>query len=134
MKFHTTIGGEILSNSRLPILQLARQIALSHHERWDGTGYPRGIAGETIPLPGRIAAVADVFDALTHARCYKGAWPFEKAITTIRQESGRHFDPNIVQAFLRVHESGGLSNLAKHVTGHWDDLPISRHALIESTR
>jgi putative two-component system response regulator len=134
MKSHTTIGGEILSNSPLPILQLAHQIALSHHERWDGKGYPRGIAGEAIPLPGRIAAVADVFDALIHARPYKEAWPFEKAVTTIQNESGRHFDPRIVQAFLGIQRSGGLGNLAEQMAAHRDDRHKSRNALIESIR
>jgi len=135
MKSHTTIGGEILGRSRFPILQLARQIALSHHERWDGLGYPQGIAGDMIPLPGRITAVADVFDVLTHARPYKGAWPAEKALVTIRQESGRHFDPTMVTAFLKIIKAGGLGELAERVNSQAEaDSPRSRIALIESIR
>ena len=134
MKAHTIIGGEILSDSQLPILQLARQIALSHHERWDGMGYPKGIARETIPLPGRIAAVADVFDALVHARPYKAAWSFEDAIAAIRQESARHFDPEVVQAFLQIQSSRGLSNLEEQVAAYSNDWPKSRNVLIESIR
>ena len=134
MKSHTTVGGEILGRSPLPILQLARQVALSHHERWDGSGYPQAIAGEMIPLTARIVAVVDVFDALTHARPYKEAWPVEKAIDTIKKESGRHFDPTLVEAFLRILKSGGLSNLAEKISGKWDDRPKSRDALIESIR
>jgi len=134
MKSHTTIGGEILGRSKFPILQLARQIALSHHERWDGLGYPQGIAGDRIPLPGRITAVADVFDALTHARPYKEAWPVEKALATIRQESGRHFDPTLVAAFLKIMSAGGLSQLAERISAQSDDWPKSRIALIESIR
>jgi putative two-component system response regulator len=134
MKSHTTIGGEILGRSRFPILQLARQIALSHHERWDGLGYPQGIAGYMIPLPGRITAVADVFDALTHARPYKEAWPVEKAMATIRQESGRHFDPTLVTAFVDIMNAGGLGQLAERISAQSEDWPKSRVALIESIR
>jgi len=134
MKSHTTIGGEILGRSRFPILQLARQIALSHHERWDGLGYPQGHSGEMIPLPGRIVAVADVFDALTHARPYKEAWPVEKAVTTIRQEAARHFDPKLVEVFLTILKSGGLAALADRINELSDDMPKSRNALIESIR
>ena len=101
MQSHTTIGREILGGSKFSILQLASQIALSHHERWDGLGYPQRIAGEMIPLAARITAVADVFDALTHARTYKEAWPLEKAAETIQKESGRHFDPNSLTLLWR---------------------------------
>jgi putative two-component system response regulator len=134
MKSHTSIGGEILGRSPLPVLQLARQIALSHHERWDGSGYPQGIAGESIPLAARIAAVADVFDALTYARPYKEAWTIEKAIDTIRRESGRHFDPMLGEAFLRILGSGALGTLAERVNAQWQDWPTSHNALIESIR
>ena len=134
MKSHTTIGGEILGRSRFPILQLARQIAISHHERWDGLGYPQGHSGEMIPLPGRIAAIADVFDALTHARPYKEAWPIEKAVATIQQEAGRHFDPKVVEVFRAVLKSGGLAALAERINELSDDMPKSRNALIESIR
>jgi hypothetical protein len=81
------------------LLQLAEQIATSHHERWDGTGYPAGLAGEAIPLAGRIVAVADVFDALTHERPYKQAWPVDRAVAEVVASSGTHFDPSLVVAF-----------------------------------
>ena len=101
MKSHTLLGGLILDGCD-PLLQVASQIAVSHHERWDGSGYPQGLAGDTIPLPARIAAIADVFDALTHARPYKKAWNLRKAVELIEQESGRQFDPNLVAAFLSI--------------------------------
>ncbi|HEX6940827.1 MAG TPA: HD domain-containing phosphohydrolase [Longimicrobiales bacterium] len=101
MKTHTTIGARILSGSRSPMLQIAREIALTHHERWDGRGYA-GLVGAAIPLSGRIVAVADTFDALTHKRPYKAAWPRERAIAVIDRERGRQFDAEVVDAFLRV--------------------------------
>jgi len=103
VKTHTTIGARILSGSRFPILRLAEEIAFSHHERWDGEGYAR-IPGDSIPLPGRIVAIADVFDALTQRRPYKDAWPVDKAIDEIEQQRGRQFDPKLVEAFLRIIE------------------------------
>jgi putative two-component system response regulator len=109
MKTHSAIGAHILGGSSDPVLQMAEVIALCHHERWDGTGYPRGLRGEEIPLSGRIVAVADVFDALTHERPYKKAWPVEQAVEEIEQQSERHFDPRIVEAFLTVRE--GLSGI-----------------------
>jgi putative two-component system response regulator len=102
MKTHTTSGAKILSGGRFPLLQMAEEIALTHHERWDGTGYTLSLQGETIPIAGRIVAVADVFDALTHERPYKKAWPREQAIEEIQRQSGRQFDPRIVEAFLKV--------------------------------
>jgi putative two-component system response regulator len=101
VKTHTTIGARILSGSRFDLLQLAEQIARCHHERWDGSGY-EGLAGENIPLPGRIVAVADVFDALTQKRPYKAAWPITEAVAEIERQRYRQFDPTIVDAFLRV--------------------------------
>lgn len=103
VKQHTTIGARILSGSRFPILRLAEEIAFSHHERWDGNGYA-GMTRESIPLAGRIVAVADVFDALTQKRPYKTAWPLEEAIAEIDRERSRQFDPMLVDAFLRVIE------------------------------
>lgn len=100
MQSHAEIGADILSDDDTDVLVLARSIALSHHERWDGSGYPRGLAGEAIPQEGRIVAVADVFDALTSRRPYKDAWPVDEAVTYIRQQAGRHFDPAIVPVFL----------------------------------
>jgi putative two-component system response regulator len=104
MQTHATVGTRILRGSRAPVLQLAEQIALCHHERWDGTGYPTGTRGESIPLAARIVAVADVFDALTHDRPYKAAWPASDAIAEIRRQSGIQFDPLLVEAFLSETE------------------------------
>ncbi len=103
VKTHTTIGARILSGSRFPILRLAEEIAFSHHERWDGDGYA-GMSGDKIPLPGRIVAVADVFDALTQQRPYKAAWPIADAMGEIDRQRGRQFDPSLVDAFLRIIE------------------------------
>jgi putative two-component system response regulator len=94
-----------------PELRLAAEIALTHHERWDGRGYPAGLAGEEIPLAGRIVAVADVFDALIHERPYKAAWAVPQAITEIRTGAGTQFDPAVVTAFLAVVE-GSLRSAA----------------------
>ena len=103
VKTHTTIGARILSGSRFGVLRLAEEIAFSHHERWDGDGYV-GIRQDQIPLAGRIVAVADVFDALTQKRPYKAAWPIVEAIAEIERQRTRQFDPEIVDAFLRVIE------------------------------
>jgi putative two-component system response regulator len=99
MKSHTLIGGEILAGSTWPVLKLAEEIALSHHERWDGTGYPDGKVEDEIPVSGRIVIVADNFDALTHTRPYAQAWEPDKAAAEIRRQSGQHFDPEVVEAF-----------------------------------
>ena len=100
MQSHTWIGHSILCGSDMPLLDLAAEIALTHHERWDGSGYPRGLKGEEIPLAGRVVAVADVFDALLSKRPYKESWSPEAVETFLRQESARHFDPRLVAAFL----------------------------------
>ncbi|MFA4029834.1 MAG: hypothetical protein GDYSWBUE_001143 [Candidatus Fervidibacterota bacterium] len=100
MKRHTVWGAEILSGSRSQLLETARVIALTHHEKWDGSGYPHGLSGEEIPLFGRICAIADVFDALTSERVYKPAYPNERAFSIINEERGRHFDPQVVDAFF----------------------------------
>lgn len=102
MKTHTTIGYSILSKSDTPLFEMASEIALFHHERWDGTGYPKGLEGNEIPESARIIAVADVFDALTMKRPYKEAWSVSKAIKEIKKESGTHFDPKIVNTFIAV--------------------------------
>jgi CHASE2 domain-containing sensor protein len=99
---HTTLGAELLGGSRSPLVQLAEVIALTHHERWDGSGYPAGLAGEAIPLAGRICAVCDVFDALVSDRPYKRAWSVEEAREELRAQSGRHFDPRLVELFLAL--------------------------------
>jgi len=101
MQCHTTIGARIIENhSRL--LETARLVALTHHERWDGTGYPFGLREAEIPFEGRIVAVADVFDALTSDRPYKEAWSIEKALALIEREQGKHFDPALVEIFLEL--------------------------------
>ena len=102
MKTHTTIGAELLSGSDSKFLQLGEKIALSHHEKWDGSGYPKGIKGEKIPLSGRICGLCDVFDALTSKRPYKKAWPANDALDEIKKGSGSHFDPAIVDCFFRI--------------------------------
>jgi putative two-component system response regulator len=99
MKQHTVIGARLLANSQSPILQMGERIALTHHEKWDGTGYPNHLEGEDIPLVGRICAVADVFDALSSKRCYKDPWPLEKTLQEIRSLAGIHFDPRLVEMF-----------------------------------
>jgi putative two-component system response regulator len=99
IKTHTTLGAKMLSGSDSVFLKMAETIALNHHEKWDGKGYPRGISGEEIPLVGRICAIADVFDALSSARPYKEAWTFEKAMAEITRLKGTHFDPKLVEAF-----------------------------------
>jgi putative two-component system response regulator len=111
MKEHTTIGAEMLSGSSSPLMRLAEEIASSHHERWDGKGYPRGLAGRDIPLSGRIVAVADVFDALTHERPYKDAWHFERVINELCDMRGSQFDPKVVNAFLKIIKDGKLVGL-----------------------
>ena len=102
MKLHAVAGYDILRDSESPLLQRGAEIALSHHERFDGTGYPFGLADEQIPLSGRIAAICDVFDALLSKRPYKDAWPVADVVEYIEQESGRHFDPRVVAAFKQV--------------------------------
>ncbi len=101
MKQHTVIGHSILSNSDSRYMKMGAVIALNHHEKYDGSGYPSGLSGEEIPLVARIVAVADVFDALMSERPYKKAWPLEDALQLLSDESGRHFDPQCVDAFLR---------------------------------
>ena len=101
MQTHTALGAKMLSGGQFALMQLAEEIAFTHHERWDGTGY-LGLHGEAIPVAGRIVAVADVFDALTNERPYKKAWPHNEAIEEIQRQSGRQFDPRVVQAFLEI--------------------------------
>ncbi|CAG0967236.1 partial Cyclic di-GMP phosphodiesterase response regulator RpfG, partial [Anaerolineae bacterium] len=101
MRQHAEIGYEILKDSVSPLLRTAALVAWTHHEKFDGSGYPRGLAGENIPLYGRIVAVADVFDALTSARPYKLAWEVDRALDFLREGRGSHFDPACVDAFLQ---------------------------------
>ncbi|MES2296478.1 MAG: HD domain-containing phosphohydrolase [Pseudomonadota bacterium] len=100
MQSHATIGGDIIGEQAGGMLGMARNIALTHHEKWDGGGYPLGLAGETIPLEGRIVAIADVFDALTSVRPYKKAWSVEDAVIYLQEQKGRHFEAALVELFL----------------------------------
>jgi putative two-component system response regulator len=102
MKTHTTIGARILSGGKSSFVRMAEEIAWSHHERWDGSGYPRGLAGEAIPLASRLVSVADVFDALTHDRPHRKAWPLREVLVEIEHGSGRRFDPQVTRAFSRL--------------------------------
>jgi putative two-component system response regulator len=100
MRSHATIGAAIIGEHGGGMLALARSIALTHHEKWDGSGYPNGLAGEAIPLEGRIVAIADVFDALTSKRPYKAAWSEEQALDYLQKQKGQHFDPALVDLFI----------------------------------
>lgn len=108
MRTHTTIGARILSGGKSAVIRMAEEIAWNHHERWDGTGYPRGMAGEAIPLVARLVSVADVFDALTHDRPYRKAWPLSDVLAEIEGGTGRHFDPRVAEAFLEMAVGGSL--------------------------
>jgi len=99
MKTHTTIGAKILKGHDSDLLQAALSIAMTHHEKWDGTGYPLGLSRQDIPLHGRIVAIADVFDALTSVRPYKEAWPVSKAVEVMERDTGTHFDPMLIKTF-----------------------------------
>ncbi len=122
MRTHAAKGYEILQGSKSALLDVAALIALTHHEKWDGTGYPRGLKGEEIPILGRIVAVADVFDALTTERPYKKAWEIEKAVEFLREGSGTHFDPACVDAFL-----GRLDEALRIRERFQDDAPHAAH-------
>jgi putative two-component system response regulator len=120
MKTHSRLGFELLSGSESVVLQAAASIAIGHHEKYDGSGYPYGVAGEAIPLFGRIVAVADVFDALTSERPYKKAWTFDQAVSFLREGAGRHFDAACVEAFLvRMDDV-----LAIHARFQDEDAPV----------
>jgi cyclic di-GMP phosphodiesterase len=112
MREHASRGAEILGGGRSELLKTAEQIAASHHERWDGNGYPHGLRAEEIPLPARIVAVADAFDALTHVRPYKEAWSVEEAMAEIELERGAQFDPRVVDALQRLQDVQGLLSRA----------------------
>lgn len=102
METHVAIGADILAGAETELLEVARIIALTHHEKWDGSGYPNRLAGEVIPLEGRITAIADVFDALTSKRPYKEAWPVDQAVANLKENAGLHFDPALVEVFLSI--------------------------------
>jgi putative two-component system response regulator len=124
MQSHPAMGAEILGSSRIPLFQLAAQVAMTHHERWDGSGYPRGLAGEAIPMSGRIVAVADFFDALTMDRCYRPAFSDESAVGMLLKQSGRAFDPRVVDALIEhLPEVVALRNAVNVVHPTFADLP-----------
>jgi putative two-component system response regulator len=102
IKTHTTLGAQILSGGHSPLMKMAEMIALSHHERWDGAGYPQGLKGEAIPIEGRILALADTFDVLTHDRTYRRAMSTDDAATEVKKERGKQFDPKVVDAFVNL--------------------------------
>jgi len=101
MKSHVTIGADILKDGDTDLMKLAYEIVLTHHEKWDGSGYPNALSGIHIPQSGRIVAVADVFDALTSSRPYKKAWPIDEAVKLIQDGAGSHFDPEVVIHFMK---------------------------------
>jgi putative two-component system response regulator len=145
METHTGIGARILSGSRYPLLQFAEEIAMAHHERWDGGGYPNGLRGKEIPVSGRIVAVADVFDSLTHVRPYKPAWTVLETVTEIKAEAGRHFDPQVVEALLRIvpeavllkgdgQPLGTVQPTLPQLQGRLDSLQAQRDAINQRIR
>ena len=125
IKSHTLIGARILAGSQSRLLRVASEIALSHHERWDGDGYPKGLAGAAIPLVGRLVAVADVFDALAHRRPYKHPWPADEAAGEISRQSGRQFDPAIIEVFKTL-DHHALASGKPHPSAAADLLATNR--------
>ena len=125
MKKHTVIGAEILRGSDAEFIHRAEVIALTHHEEWDGSGYPRGLQGTEIPLAGRIVAIADVFDALTSKRPYKTPHSVDESLSTIMEKSGTHFDPDVVDAFFAVMDEI-LTTREKYRDGQTDkpEVPV----------
>jgi len=122
MQRHPLIGGDCLLEierrlENSTFLQMAREIVLCHHERWDGTGYPSGLAGEAIPLAARIASIADVYDALSSDRVYRTAYPHERCVAMIQQEAGRQFDPVLVEIFLTIQN--GFREIAHLYGSGW---------------
>jgi putative two-component system response regulator len=133
MKEHTLIGARMLAGSSSPVLQLAESIALNHHERWDGAGYPHRIAGENIPEAARILAIVDVYDAHSHDRVYRPAWPEEKVLATLREGLGAHFDPRLLTHFFACYEEILAINEANPDDAEEDqylDLPAAPHLIL----
>jgi putative nucleotidyltransferase with HDIG domain len=139
MRHHAAAGAAILSGSNSAVLRLAEEIALSHHEWWDGSGYPAGLQAEAIPISGRIVALADVFDALTHTRPYKKAWPIGDAVTEILSLAKRQFDPAVVEAFKKLdphtlaHPTQQRSKRPPNSTGPRHRIPVSRYGPTKAT-
>ncbi len=130
MKSHTTIGENIIGNHPSDLLRTARTVVSSHHEKWDGSGYPRGLSGMTIPKVGRIAALADVFDALTSVRPYKEAWSFDRAFSFINQHKGKDFDPDLTEVFLsKSDEIIGISQRFSDQPGSHSKLASLQNSL-----
>lgn len=127
MRRHSEIGRRILGNSNSELLNLAATIALTHHEKVDGSGYPRGLEGETIPLEGRIAAIADAFDAITHRRIYKPAHTVEEALERMRRDGGKHFDPVLLHLFLGSMDE--VLEIMEEYPGEIDE-PVSEQLMI----
>ncbi|MFP5352984.1 MAG: HD-GYP domain-containing protein [Actinomycetota bacterium] len=135
MKTHTTIGAELLSGSNSQVMELARGIALAHHEKWNGRGYPNGLAGEDIPFLARVCAICDVFDALTSERPYKKAWTPEDAFDLLRKEAGQHFDPNLVELFLRIEDEIRVLMKDRDALLAWTpQLVVERRAALEAAQ
>lgn len=137
MKTHTTLGYEAIEKAmervgqRIPVLEVAAEIALSHQEKWDGSGYPRGLSGETIPLSARLMALADVYDALISRRVYKEPMPHEQAMEIMVNGGGKHFDPELLDAFVSIQDD--VHAIAKRYEDSEHDLEVTR-ALIEQSR
>jgi len=123
MQTHVSIGADLLAGTDIPLLEMARNIALSHHEKWDGSGYPQGLSGTDIPIEGRICAICDVFDALTSERPYKKPWPVEEAVAFLRQQKGLHFDPHLVDLFETI-----LDDVLRYRAAHLDEATFNRLA------
>jgi len=124
IKKHPRIGAEIIGDHDAEVLKMAKQIALGHHEKWNGTGYPQGLCGTDIPLVGRIVAIVDVFDALTSVRPYKTAWSVEKALELINIEAGRHFDPELVSLFMEAETE------IRHIATEYSDDTNAAHQIV----
>jgi response regulator RpfG family c-di-GMP phosphodiesterase len=103
MQTHTTIGAAMLENSEIELIEMGREIALTHHEKWNGKGYPNQLAANDIPITGRIVAIVDVYDALLSERVYKPAWPVDKVLKLFKEECGKHFDPKLIELFFDLH-------------------------------
>ena len=134
MRRHTAVGGAILAGSSSPVMRMAEEIARTHHEWWDGSGYPEGLMGEAIPLPGRICAVCDVFDALLSDRPYKEPWPVTEALEELRRARGTHFDPTVVDAFLTIVDDLDPTLLAPSAAPDSDGTPGPPAAVPRSGR